>query len=164
MTYAVTISGSPSATSRSARLLRFVESELAAAGIAVRRIDIRALSPAALLAADTSHDDLRHALAQVAGAFRSRRVAYPARRVRCRSAGAEGRERPARCVDRPASARVRRIREILRGPVLSEVDVETPSGIVTSVITTRSIDELQLDAGSEVVALVKATEVSLAKL
>lgn len=48
--------------------------------------------------------------------------------------------------------------------MLSEVDVETPSGIVTSVITTRSIDELQLDAGSEVVALVKATEVSLAKL
>lgn len=68
MTYAVTISGSPSAASRRARLLRFVETELAAAGIAVRRIDIRALSPAALLAADTSHDDLRHALAQVAGA------------------------------------------------------------------------------------------------
>ncbi|WP_353191734.1 NADPH-dependent FMN reductase [Pandoraea pnomenusa] len=68
MTYAVTISGSPSGASRSARLLRFVESELAAAGVAVRRIDLRALSPAALLAADTSHDDLRHALAQVAGA------------------------------------------------------------------------------------------------
>ncbi|VVE09840.1 FMN reductase (NADPH) [Pandoraea capi] len=68
MTYAVTISGSPSAASRSARLLRFVESELTASGIEVRRIDIRALSPAALLAADTSHDDLRHALAQVAGA------------------------------------------------------------------------------------------------
>ncbi|MFK0375447.1 NADPH-dependent FMN reductase [Pandoraea sp. NPDC090278] len=68
MTYAVTISGSPSAASRSARLLRFVESDLASAGIEVRRIDIRALSPAALLAADTSHDDLRHALAQVAGA------------------------------------------------------------------------------------------------
>lgn len=57
-----------------------------------------------------------------------------------------------------------RIREIVRGPVLSEVDVDTPAGIVTSVITTRSIDELRLDVGSEVVALVKATEVSLAKL
>lgn len=68
MTYAVTISGSPSAASRSARLLRFVESELVQSGIEVRRIDVRALSPAALLAADTSHDDLRHALAQVAGA------------------------------------------------------------------------------------------------
>ncbi|MBS0344562.1 TOBE domain-containing protein [Variovorax soli] len=57
-----------------------------------------------------------------------------------------------------------RVREIIRGDVLSEVDVETPFGIVTSVITTRSIDELQLRIGSEVVALVKATEVSIAKL
>jgi molybdopterin-binding protein len=57
-----------------------------------------------------------------------------------------------------------RVKEILRGDVLSEVDVETPQGIVTSVITTRSVDELQLRPGSEVVALVKATEVSLAKL
>ena len=57
-----------------------------------------------------------------------------------------------------------RVREIIRGDVLSEVDVETPFGTVTSVITTRSIDELQLRIGSEVVALVKATEVSIAKL
>ena len=56
------------------------------------------------------------------------------------------------------------IKEILRGDVLSEVDVQTPWGIVTSVITTRSVEELQLKAGSEVVALVKSTEVSLAKL
>lgn len=57
-----------------------------------------------------------------------------------------------------------RIKEILRGDVLSEIDVETPSGIVTSVITTRSVDELGLQVGSEVVALVKSTEVSIAKL
>ena len=57
-----------------------------------------------------------------------------------------------------------RVREIIRGDVLSEVDVETPFGIVTSVITTRSIDELLLRFCSEVVALVKATEVSIAKL
>jgi molybdopterin-binding protein len=56
------------------------------------------------------------------------------------------------------------IKEIIRGDVLSEVDVQTPWGIVTSVITTRSVDELQLKPGSEVVALVKSTEVSLAKL
>ena len=56
------------------------------------------------------------------------------------------------------------IKEILRGDVLSEVDVQTPWGIVTSVITTRSVDELQLKVGSDVVALVKSTEVSLAKL
>lgn len=57
-----------------------------------------------------------------------------------------------------------RIREIIRGPVVSEVDVDTSFGIVTSVITTRSIDELDLKIGSEVVALVKSTEVSIARL
>ena len=57
-----------------------------------------------------------------------------------------------------------KVKEIIRGDVVSEIDVETPWGIVTSVITTRSVDDLQLKAGTDVVALVKATEVSLAKL
>ena len=57
-----------------------------------------------------------------------------------------------------------RIKEIVTGPVVSEVDVETPSGIVTAVITTRSVSELGLAPGSEVLALVKSTDVSLAKL
>ena len=57
-----------------------------------------------------------------------------------------------------------RVKEIIRGNVVSEVDVETPWGIVTSVITTRSVDDLQLRTGSKVVALVKSTEVSIAKL
>lgn len=57
-----------------------------------------------------------------------------------------------------------KVREIVRGSVLSEIDVQTPFGVVTSVITTRSIDELELKVGSDVVALVKATEVSIAKL
>ena len=35
-----------------------------------------------------------------------------------------------------------RIKEIIDGPVVSEVDVETPHGIVTSVITTRSVRPL----------------------
>lgn len=56
------------------------------------------------------------------------------------------------------------IKEIVEGDVLSEIDVQTASGIVTSVITTRSVDGLGLQVGSEVVALVKSTEVSLAKL
>ncbi|WP_423596568.1 TOBE domain-containing protein [Roseateles sp. MS654] len=57
------------------------------------------------------------------------------------------------------------IKEIVEGPVVSEVDVQTASGlIVTSVITTRSVKELQLTVGKEVVALVKSTEVSLATL
>jgi molybdopterin-binding protein len=57
-----------------------------------------------------------------------------------------------------------KVKEIIRGDVMSEVDVETPWGIVTSVITTRSVDHLDLAVGSDVVALIKATEVSLAKL
>jgi molybdopterin-binding protein len=58
-----------------------------------------------------------------------------------------------------------KIKEIIEGPVLSEIDVETASGqIVTSVITTRSVKELRLAVGKEVIALVKATEVSLATL
>lgn len=57
-----------------------------------------------------------------------------------------------------------KIIEIVTGPVVSEVVVGTPFGSVTSVITTRSINDLELKIGSEVVALVKSTEVSLAKL
>ena len=56
------------------------------------------------------------------------------------------------------------ISEIIEGPVLSEIDVATSSGIVTSVITTRSVKDLELAVGSEVIAFVKSTEVSLAKL
>ena len=58
-----------------------------------------------------------------------------------------------------------RIKEIILGPVVSEVDVETPQGLlVTSVITTRSVKDLDLQVGTEVVALVKSTEVALANL
>jgi len=57
------------------------------------------------------------------------------------------------------------IKEIIEGPVVSEVDVQTAAGlVVTSVITTRSVKELHLTVGKEVVALVKSTEVSLAIL
>ena len=56
------------------------------------------------------------------------------------------------------------IKEILTGPVLSEVEVETALGIVTSVITTRSINELGLQVGTEVLALFKSTEVSIARI
>lgn len=57
-----------------------------------------------------------------------------------------------------------KIKAIIEGSVVSEIDVETPAGIVTSVITTRSVQDLGLIVGTEVVALVKATEVSVAKL
>ena len=54
------------------------------------------------------------------------------------------------------------IKEILLGEVVSEIDVQTASGIVTSVITTRSVRDLELKVGSEVIAFVKSTEVSIA--
>jgi molybdopterin-binding protein len=49
------------------------------------------------------------------------------------------------------------------GDVVSELEVDTASGLITSVITTCSIKELAL-IGSEVLALVKATDVAIAKL
>ena len=42
-----------------------------------------------------------------------------------------------------------RIKEIVLGPVVSEVDVDTAIGTVTSVITTRSVTELGLQVGTE---------------
>jgi molybdopterin-binding protein len=57
------------------------------------------------------------------------------------------------------------VKEIIEGPVVSEVDVITPAGLIaTSVITTRSVKELGLSVGKEVIALVKSTEVSIATL
>ena len=53
---------------------------------------------------------------------------------------------------------------IVEDEVLSGIDIETPTGIVSSVITTSSVKELGLEIGSEVVALIKATEVSIGKL
>ncbi|WP_173912054.1 molybdopterin-binding protein [Acinetobacter sp. Marseille-Q1618] len=56
------------------------------------------------------------------------------------------------------------IQDIIRGDVVSEVDVVTASGIFTSVITTRSVEQLDLQIGSQVIVLIKSTDVSLAKL
>ena len=57
-----------------------------------------------------------------------------------------------------------RVKEIIFGSVVSEVEIETAIGIVTSVITTRSVNDLGLQIGSEVLALIKATEVSIARV
>lgn len=54
------------------------------------------------------------------------------------------------------------IRRIRRGDIVSEVEVDISAGVITSVITTSSIDELGLKPGSPVVALFKSTEVALA--
>ena len=57
-----------------------------------------------------------------------------------------------------------KIKAMTLGTVVSEVEVETPNGIVTSVITTSSVRDLELVVGTEVLAIVKATDVALAKL
>ena len=56
-----------------------------------------------------------------------------------------------------------RVVEIIWGPVVSEVDVETAAGVVTSVVTSRSIKSMNLKVGDVVVTVFKATEVLLAK-
>ncbi len=55
------------------------------------------------------------------------------------------------------------IKNIQLGDVVSEVELDTPAGVVTSVITTTSLRYLGLQVGYEAVAVVKATEVALAK-
>lgn len=56
------------------------------------------------------------------------------------------------------------IQEVVLGDVVSEINVETKAGLFTSIISTRSVHDLDLKIGSEVVVLIKSTEVSLAKL
>ncbi len=46
---------------------------------------------------------------------------------------------------------------------VSEVELETASGVVTSVITTRTLQQLGLTVGTEMIAEVMATDVSLTK-
>ena len=57
-----------------------------------------------------------------------------------------------------------RVAEIIRGDVVSEVDIETPAGRISAVVTTRSIDRMSLKVGDDVHALIKATEVGIEKL
>jgi FMN reductase len=62
------IAGSPSTPSRSAALLDAVEQRLHFRGVQVERLQIRDLSPQALLLADFGHPSVAHATAQVARA------------------------------------------------------------------------------------------------
>lgn len=53
---------------------------------------------------------------------------------------------------------------IHRSPVVSEIEIETPAGIVSAVVTSSSIERLGLRVGDNAAALFKATEVMVAKL
>ena len=57
-----------------------------------------------------------------------------------------------------------RVTRIVQGGVVSEVTVDIGNGQeIVSVITNGSVERLQLREGSEVTAIVKATEVLLAR-
>jgi molybdopterin-binding protein len=53
------------------------------------------------------------------------------------------------------------VKSVVSDKVLSEVIVETSVGEIASIITTRSVQEMNLMPGDKVFALVKATNVSL---
>jgi molybdopterin-binding protein len=53
------------------------------------------------------------------------------------------------------------VKGIVSDKVLTEVLVETEIGEIAAIITTRSVEEMKLKAGSKVFALVKATNVSI---
>jgi molybdopterin-binding protein len=55
------------------------------------------------------------------------------------------------------------IEEIQLGDVLAHVTVRVAGGVIESVITRRSAEEMGLKKGDSVTAVVKATEVMIAK-
>ena len=53
------------------------------------------------------------------------------------------------------------IEKIVSDKVVSEVVVRTAAGTVTSIITTGSVERMNLKEGDKVFAIIKATEVSI---
>lgn len=51
-----------------------------------------------------------------------------------------------------------------RGDVMSELEIETPAGVISAVITTSSVERLDLSIGDSALALFKAADVLVAKL
>ena len=55
------------------------------------------------------------------------------------------------------------IEKIVSDKVVSEIVIRTAAGEVTSVITTSSVQRMNLKVGDRVFAIIKATEVSVEK-
>lgn len=55
-----------------------------------------------------------------------------------------------------------RIKNIKRGDIVSEIEVDIGHGVITSIVSTESVESLDLKPGADVVALFKSTEVALA--
>lgn len=64
----LTLSGSPSATSKSHRILHQLATDLASRGLEVETLDVRELPAEALIKADFSHPSIQRAIDQVARA------------------------------------------------------------------------------------------------
>jgi molybdopterin-binding protein len=55
------------------------------------------------------------------------------------------------------------IEKIVSDKVMSELVIQTAAGTVTSIITTGSVNRMNLKEGDNVLAIIKATEVSVEK-
>ena len=55
------------------------------------------------------------------------------------------------------------IEKIVSDKVVSEIVIRTAAGIVSSIITTGSVERMNLKEGDDVFAVIKATEVSVEK-
>jgi molybdopterin-binding protein len=56
-----------------------------------------------------------------------------------------------------------KLTEIVLGTVMAHITVQVGDNMIESVITRRSVDELNLKKGDSVTAVIKATEVLIAK-
>jgi molybdopterin-binding protein len=56
-----------------------------------------------------------------------------------------------------------KIEKIVSDKIVSEIVISTPAGPVTSIITTGSVQRMNLKEGDDVFAIIKATEVSVEK-
>ena len=55
------------------------------------------------------------------------------------------------------------ITDIVLGTVMAHISIRVGENVIESVITRRSVDDLQLKKGDKVTAIIKATEVLVSK-
>jgi molybdopterin-binding protein len=55
------------------------------------------------------------------------------------------------------------ITDIVLGSVMAHISIRVGENVIESVITRRSVDDLQLKKGDKVTAIIKATEVLVSK-
>lgn len=55
------------------------------------------------------------------------------------------------------------VKQIIRGDVLSKVLIESQGDVIHAIITNASLDEMKINSGDEITAIVKSTELILSK-